>query len=141
MHRALLVFAALLLLLPPVLDASSLLGAPSVLGDSQEGVTLQQVFITAPPFLAGLMLTLVHYLRPSSGVFALGVGVQLAALARLLCLLALVNISESLGAEFVFLLLSLVLLGLAVTCLVLAVSRSRRRELPAGSAAYLRTAA
>lgn len=141
MHRTLLVLAAMLLLLPPAMDAGSMLGPRLVFGDSQEGITLHQVLVTVPPFGAGLLLTLAHYLRPATGVFALGVGVQLAAAARLLCLLALVNLSESLGTEFVFLLLSLVLVGLAVGCLVFAFSRAGRRPTPASATAHLRTAA
>lgn len=142
MHRALLVFAALLLLFPPVVDAVSALGSPYPFGDSQEGVTLQQALTIAPSFLSGILVTLAHYLKPTSGVFALGVGVQLAALARLLCLFAIVNIDQSIGAGFVYVLLALILVGLAVTGLFLAFARGRRLSpLQAQDSSHLRTAA
>lgn len=133
MHRVLLVIAALLLLLPPALDVSSMLGYPNPFGDEPQDVTLHQVASTAPAFLAGLKLTLAHYLRPSPGLFAMGVGVQLAALARLVCLFVLVNTEESMGITFVFLLLSLILVGLAVGSLVMALSRAQVRAVPAGT--------
>lgn len=141
MHRVLLVVvAALLLLLPPVMDLSSMLGAPYPLEGTQEGITLQQVLSAAPPFLAGLMLTLAHYLKPTSGIFALGVGVQLAALARLLCLFTLLNVDQSIGAGFVYLLLSLILLGLAALSLTSAFGRTSRHAAPDDTPTHQRAA-
>lgn len=131
MRRALYLITAMLLVIPVVLDLGSMMGVPYLFDYADQDVTVQKVLSVVPPFAAGVLLTVGHYVTPSAGLFAFGLGTQVTALGRLLCHFALVADDQPIGAGFILLLLGLTLLGLAVIALAYAFSRDPRRHGPA----------